>query len=78
MKLTHYHYIGPDSCVSLRMGEALLDIQLRHGQQVSLPADHEYTQVLLAQQLLQPADGEPAPAAAEPDTSAESTRKGAK
>ncbi|KRP97481.1 hypothetical protein TX25_06140 [Pseudomonas lactis] len=49
MKLTRYIYTGPQSGVTLRVGESreLLDVQLLPGQPVELPADHEYTQVLL-------------------------------
>lgn len=50
MKLTRYLYTGPQSCASLRVGEEreLLDVQLLPGGEVELPADHEYTVVLLA------------------------------
>lgn len=49
MTLTRYRYTGPQSCASLRVGEAreLLDVQLIPGQPVELPSDHEYTLVLL-------------------------------
>lgn len=49
MKLTRYRYTGPQSAASLRVGSErkLLDVQLLPGQPVELPADHEYTQVLL-------------------------------
>ncbi|MGY1949462.1 hypothetical protein [Pseudomonas pergaminensis] len=49
MTLTRYRYNGPQSSASLRVGEAreLLDVQLLPGQPVELPADHEYTKVLL-------------------------------
>lgn len=49
MTLTRYRYIGPQSAASLRVGakQELLDVQLLPGQPVNLPADHEYTQVLL-------------------------------
>jgi hypothetical protein len=78
MKLTRYHYTGPDSSVSLRLGEDLLDVQLRHAHETMLPADHDYTQALLAQKLLQPANGEPAPTDSQQEVPAEPTRKGAK
>ena len=49
MTLTRYRYTGPQSCASLRVGESreLLDVQLIPGQPVELPAEHEYTQVLV-------------------------------
>ncbi len=47
MKLTSYQYTGPLSGTSLRVGEEILDVQLIPNQSVDLPADHEYTQVLL-------------------------------
>ncbi len=49
MKLTRYRYNGPQSAASLRVGpdRQLLDVQLLPGKPVELPADHEYTQVLL-------------------------------
>ena len=49
MKLTRYIYNGPQSAATLRVGEAreLLDVQLLPGKPVELPADHEYTLVLL-------------------------------
>lgn len=49
MKLTRYRYNGPQSAASLRVGadRKLLDVQLVPNQTVDLPADHEYTQVLL-------------------------------
>ena len=47
--LTQYLYTGPQSCASLRVGDGkLLDVQLLPGKPVDLPADHEYTIVLLA------------------------------
>ncbi|WPN60419.1 hypothetical protein [Pseudomonas sp. P9_31] len=49
MKLTGYTYTGPRSAASLRVGEPheLLEVQLLPGKPVELPADHEYTLVLL-------------------------------
>ena len=49
MKLTNYIYKGPQSAASLRVGEKqeLLDVQLTPGKEVELPAEHEYTQVLI-------------------------------
>ncbi|EKT4469998.1 hypothetical protein QEM11_000806 [Pseudomonas putida] len=56
MKLTRYRYNGPQSAASLRVGpdRKLLDVQLKPGQPVELPADHEYTQVLLELRHLTP------------------------
>lgn len=48
MRLTRYTYRGPRSAASLRVGSELLDVQLNPGKVVDLPADHDYTQVLLA------------------------------
>jgi hypothetical protein len=50
MKLNTYRYTGPLSAASLRLGdsEQLLEVQLQPGQPVNLPADHDYTRVLLA------------------------------
>jgi len=50
MKLTRYHYTGPQSgvCLKTSADSPLLDVQLTSGQPVELPADHEYTRVLLA------------------------------
>ncbi|MDD0973808.1 hypothetical protein [Pseudomonas fontis] len=56
MTLTRYRYTGPQSAASLRVGpdRKLLDVQLLPGQPVDLPADHEYTQVLLELRHLTP------------------------
>ncbi|MEZ1436973.1 hypothetical protein ACTORR_24150 [Pseudomonas sp. SAR267] len=56
MKLTRYRYNGPQSAASLRVGpdRQLLDVQLLPGKSVDLPADHEYTQVLLELRHLTP------------------------
>ncbi|NMX60199.1 hypothetical protein [Pseudomonas sp. WS 5079] len=54
MKLTEYLYTGPQSGASLRVDGELLDVQLQPGKPVELPADHEYTQVLLELKLLVP------------------------
>lgn len=61
MKLTRYLYNGPQSAASLRVGVSreLLEVQLSPGKPVSLPADHEYTLVLLELQHLEP-DTKPA------------------
>ncbi|WP_339079038.1 hypothetical protein [Pseudomonas sp. TMP9] len=63
MKLKRYRYSGPQSAASLRVGKSgeLLDVQLQPGQPVDLPADHEYTLVLLALKHLEPLADEPAP-----------------
>lgn len=49
MKLTRYIYNGPQSAATLRVNDTreLLDVQLLPGKPVELPADHEYTLVLL-------------------------------
>ncbi|MFJ5239536.1 hypothetical protein ACIP86_22870 [Pseudomonas neuropathica] len=49
MKLTRYIYNGPQSAATLRVSDTreLLDVQLLPGKSVELPADHEYTLVLL-------------------------------
>lgn len=49
MTLTRYIYNGPQSAATLRVGKTreLLDVQLLPGNPVELPADHEYTLVLL-------------------------------
>lgn len=56
MNLTRYLYKGPQSGASLRVGDKreLLEVQLTPGKPVKLPADHEYTQVLLELQHLEP------------------------
>jgi hypothetical protein len=64
MKLTTYRYAGPPSCASLRVGKngEPLEVLLHPGQPVSMPADHEYTRVLLALKHLQPLHPNPPPA----------------
>ncbi|WP_030129127.1 hypothetical protein [Pseudomonas sp. QTF5] len=56
MNLTRYLYTGPQSAVSLRVGDTgqPLDVQLLPDKPVELPADHEYTVVLLALKHLAP------------------------
>ena len=70
MKLTRYRYNGPQSAASLRVGPdcKLLDVQLVPNQVVDLPAEHEYTQVLLELRhlTLEPDTATTAPAAAAP------------
>lgn len=64
MKLTTYRYAGPPSCASLRVGKTgeRLEVLLHPGQPVSMPADHEYTRVLLALKHLHPQPANPVPA----------------
>ncbi len=56
MKLTRYLYKGPQSGAQLRVGTKaeLLEVQLNPGKPVDLPADHEYTLVLIAMKHLEP------------------------
>ncbi|OLS63745.1 hypothetical protein [Pseudomonas putida] len=54
MNLTRYRYSGPQSAACLRVGSGLLDVQLLPGQPVELPADHDYTKVLLELKHLEP------------------------
>ncbi|SCW97540.1 hypothetical protein [Pseudomonas sp. NFACC05-1] len=63
MKLTTYRYAGPPSCASLRVGKTgeRLEVLLHPGQPVSMPADHEYTRVLLALKHLHPHPVNPLP-----------------
>jgi len=70
MNLSRYLYKGPQSAVSLRVGEKreLLEVQLSPGKPVKLPADHEYTQVLLELQHLEPLAPEAKAAAKVPST----------
>ena len=59
MKLTAYLYKGPPSSASLRHEGETLDVQLIPEKSVDLPAEHEYTLVLLhlKQLELQPVKG---------------------
>jgi len=52
MKLTNYIYHGPQSGVTLKVGDEELDVFLFPNREVQLPADHDYTKALLAQKLL--------------------------
>jgi len=52
-KLTLYRYSGPFSGTSLTVDGETLDILLYPGGTVRLPAEHGFTQALLAQQRLQ-------------------------
>ncbi|MNO52389.1 hypothetical protein D3C76_428070 [compost metagenome] len=84
MKLTRYLYSGPQSSVCLRVGEQSLEVALLPGAETKLPADHDYTQVLLELNHLVPIDGaeqpDTAPATAESGAEPEPTpaKKGAK
>ncbi|PMY40107.1 MULTISPECIES: hypothetical protein [Pseudomonas] len=68
MTLTRYIYNGPQSGATLRVGEAreLLDVVLQPGKPVELPADHDYTLVLLELKhlVLAPPEAKPAGKAA--------------
>lgn len=54
MKLTRYIYSGPRSAASLRVGSEQFEAPLIPGQPCELPADHEYTQTLIAMKYLTP------------------------
>lgn len=54
MTLTRYRYSGPRSACALRTADGLLEAELIPGRSVELPADHEYTQVLLCLKQLTP------------------------
>lgn len=43
-----YRYSGPTSGVTLRKGEEAHEVMLHTGAEVELPAEHDYTQTLLA------------------------------
>jgi len=58
-QMTPYVYSGPVSSVSLRVGARIVDVQLHPGKPVGLPADHPYTQALIAQKRLTPIAPEP-------------------
>ena len=75
--LTRYIYTGPQSAASLRVGDSreLLEVQLHTGANVGLPADHEYTKVLLELKHLQAL---PVEAKASSKSVAETAPKGAK
>lgn len=62
MKLNKYIYSGPRSSASLRVGKDLLEVQLNPGKPVELPAEHEYTLVLLQLKHLEPAPADKAAA----------------
>lgn len=82
MSLTRYLYTGPQSAACLRIGESaeLLDVQLLPGHPVELPAEHDYTLVLVALKHLVPAPVETAatPNAPATDSPPPVEKKGAK
>lgn len=56
MRLTAYLYSGPPSSASLRHEGETLDVRLIPGKTVELPAEHEYTKVLLHLKTLTPTE----------------------
>ncbi|MFB6404502.1 hypothetical protein [Pseudomonas putida] len=62
MKLTTYIYKGPRSSSTLRVDNEVLEVHLNPGKPVNLPAEHEYTRVLLELKHLEPAPAEQASA----------------
>lgn len=60
MKLTTYIYKGPRSSSTLRVSEEVLEVHLNPGKPVKLPAEHEYTRVLLELKHLELAPAEKA------------------
>lgn len=55
MSQTRYCYKGPPSGIELRLADGeTLAVQLHPGCSVELPADHEYTQTLVALRQLEP------------------------
>lgn len=62
MNLTTYIYKGPRSSSTLRVGNEELEVHLNPGKPVNLPAEHEYTRVLLELKHLEPAPAERASA----------------
>lgn len=46
--MTRFIYTGPPSGVTLRLGEHCQDILLWPNKDIDLPAEHEYTQTLVA------------------------------
>lgn len=69
MTLTPYHYDGPLSAVTLYVGpdRQSLGVLLHPGATVRLPADHEYTLVLLALKHLQPLPTQTKPSGKKPE-----------
>jgi len=51
-QMTQYVYNGPIASVSLRIASRIVDVQLHPGKPVQLPAEHPYTQALVAQKRL--------------------------
>ncbi|WP_256815402.1 MULTISPECIES: hypothetical protein [Pseudomonas] len=62
MNLTTYIYNGPHSGATLRVDKEVLEVRLIPGKPVKLPADHDYTKVLLDLKHLVPAPVEKAAA----------------
>lgn len=54
MRLTAYLYSGPLGSASLRHEGETLDVRLIPDKPVELPAEHEYTEVLLHLKQLKP------------------------
>lgn len=69
MTLTRYIYQGPRSATTLRVGDKaeLLEVALIPGKPCQLPAEHEYTRVLLARKHLVPLPEEVSAAVAPTD-----------
>ncbi|UVK85230.1 hypothetical protein LOY46_11300 [Pseudomonas sichuanensis] len=62
MNLTTYIYKGPHSGATLHVDKDVLEVRLIPGKPVKLPAEHEYTKVLLELEHLVPAPAEKATA----------------
>lgn len=62
MNLTTYIYKGPHSAATLRVDQEVLEVRLITGKPVKLPAEHEYTKVLLELKHLEAAPAEKAAA----------------
>lgn len=52
MKLTSYIYYGPQSSVTLRVENEEIEVSFFPNNLVNLPADHDYTRMLLAKKRL--------------------------
>lgn len=50
--MTKFTYLGPDTSVTINNSGQRLNVQLRHGRTVELPADAKYTRTLVAKGLL--------------------------
>jgi len=75
-----WRYSGPLSSVTLRVGDENLDVVLHPGKIVRLPAEHEFTQTLVAQKRLvrveEPqAATQPPPPETEPEASGKPRNK---